>query len=625
VCGIAGLYLTDREAAVDSRLLKRMSERLTHRGPDDEGFVVEHHVGLAVRRLRIIDLVTGDQPIANEDRTVWIVFNGEVYNYRELRAALEARGHVFRTRGDTEPVVHAYEEWGERCVEQLRGMFAFAIWDARRDRLFLARDRLGIKPLYYWFDGRQLVFGSELKALLEVPEVPREIDPEALDDYLTFEYVGGGRTIRKGVRKLLPGHTLVCEGGAVRTRRYWDLDGAVDQGRTEDEHARAVAETLAESVRGHLLSDVPVGALLSGGIDSSAVVALMSRHAEGRVKSFSLGFRESSYDELPHARRVAERFGTDHVEDVVAPDAVGLATRLVQHLDEPFADVSIFPTYLVSKLARERVTVALSGDGGDELFAGYDWYLADRGWRLYGGLPRVVRAAIERGVRATVRPTAAKRGAANVVRRFLDGGAYPEGLEHARWLAFLTARERQALYTDGFRAALGAYDPLQQVVEQLERAPYRDRLARQLYVDLKTYLPDDILVKVDRMSMAVSLEARPPLLDHVFVERVAAIPSRLKLRGVTRKHIFKKAMAPILPAGVLARRKEGFSIPMKAWLRRELRPLMADVLSPAAVKRAGYFQWPYVERLMTEHVAGRENHAHRLWGLMVFHLWSAAT
>lgn len=621
MCGIAGIYFLDRETPVDSRVLKRMCESLVHRGPDDEGIYTDQHVGLGVRRLRIIDLESGHQPISNEDRSVWIVFNGEIYNYPDLRGALEAKGHRFATRSDTETVVHAYEEWGEGCVDHLRGMFGFALWDAPHERLLVARDRIGIKPLYYYFDGRQLVFASELKALLEVPDVPRLLDAEALDDYLTFEYIGGEKTIFRGIRKLLPGHLLVCERGRLRIRQYWDLPGEVEEGRDEDHYCREITETLSESVRIHLLSDVPLGVLLSGGIDSSSVVGFMSRHSTGGVKSFSLGFRDRSYDELPHARLVARHFGTDHHEEIVEPDAVQLATRLIQHLDEPFADVSIFPTYLVSRLARQKVTVALAGDGGDELFAGYDWYLADRGWRLYRRLPRPIRAGLERGVRG-VRPTAQKRGWANVSRRFVEGTAFPEGLEHARWLAFLSQQEKQALYADGFRDALGGYDPFRQVVAQFERAPFRDRLGRQLYVDLKTYLADDILVKVDRMSMANSLEARVPLLDHVVVERVAQIPSRLKLRGLTRKYIFKRAMAPLLPAEVLTRKKEGFSIPMKTWLRGELRPLMEELLSESELKRDGYFHWPYVNRLMTEHASGRENHSHRLWALMVFQLWA---
>lgn len=620
MCGIAGLVYLDRDNPVDSRLVKRMCERLVHRGPDDEGLWVDHHVGLGMRRLSIIDLATGQQPMTNEDRSVWLVFNGQIYNYPELRAELLGRGHRFATRSDTETIVHAYEEWGEDCVTHLRGMFAFALWDGPRERLLLARDRLGIKPLYYAADGRQLCFASELKALLEVPEVPRQLDPEALDDYLTFEYVGGAKTIFTGIRKLPPGHVLVLEGGRVRIRQYWDVPGAVEEGRDEGWYCRSIQETLAEAVRIHLLSEVPLGALLSGGIDSSAVVGLMRR--VGPVKSFSLGFRDRSYDELPYARLVARHFGTEHREEYVEPDAVGLASRLIQHLDEPFADVSIFPTYLVSRLARTEVTVALSGDGGDELFAGYDSYLADRGARLYGRLPGALRAGLERGIRPALRPSARKRGWRNVARRFLDGTRFPEELQHARWLAYLSRREKGELYADGLRDALGPYDPFQQLLDHFERAPFRDRLARQQYVDLKTYLPDDILVKVDRMSMANSLEARPPLLDHVFVERVAAIPSRWKLRGLTRKYIFKRAMAPLLPHDVLRKRKEGFSIPMKTWLRTELRPLMLDVLSEAEIRRQGYFHWPYVARLIDEHLAGRENHSHRLWALMVFHLWA---
>jgi asparagine synthase (glutamine-hydrolysing) len=620
MCGIAGVVFHDRARAVDPGELKRMCDAIVHRGPDDEGFFLDGHVGLGVRRLSIIDLVTGHQPIGSEDGRVWVVFNGEIYNYRELRRELEARGHTFRTGSDTEVIVHAYEEDGEDCVKRFNGMFAFALWDRRDRRLIIARDRLGVKPLYYFLDDHRLVFGSELKAILEHRDVPRSIDREALDGFLTFEYVPAPLSIFEGIRKLPPGHLLCLEGGKAAVRRYWDLRFAPARGG-ERELGPALYDLLKDAVRLRLVSDVPLGAFLSGGIDSSTIVCMMSELMDRPVKTFSIGFDDPSYDELGYARMVAARFHTDHQELVIRPNVADLVQGLVRHLDEPLADVSVFPTYLVSELARRDVTVVLSGDGGDELFAGYDWYVADKLARYYARLPARLRTAVIPALVGRLSPGAQKKGPVNMLKRFVEGAALPERLEHFRWSMFLTETEKRALYGEDLRRALGDVDGGARVACALGFAAEADPLWRQQVADIKTYLADDILVKVDRMSMAHSLEARTPFLDYRVVEFAAALPSALRLRGFTTKYLLRRAMAAKLPRAVLTRGKQGFSIPMKNWLRHELRPLMEDVLSPARLRDAGLFDPAYVETLKAQHLAGVANHAHRLWSLMIFEIW----
>lgn len=623
MCGIAGVVCRDANEPIESSRIESMVERLHHRGPDDTGFVTLPGVALGLKRLSIIDVAGGRQPIPNEDGRLTSVGNGEIFNFRELRAELEAKGHRFRTGSDMEVVVHGYEEWGDAVVERLSGQFAFALWDGPRRRLLAARDRAGEKPLYYFEGDSDVVFASEIKALLAKTPVPRKLDLSGLDDFLTYEFIMAPRTIFQGVKKLPPAHAMSVEDGRVRTWPYWHAPREVETGRSEDEWAAELRETLARAVTSQMMADVPLGAFLSGGIDSSSVVALMSEASRLPVLTFSIAFREGSYDESSYAREIARRFGTRHREETIDPDVVELFDRLVVHLDEPFADTSLFPTYLVSEVAARDVKVVLSGDGGDELFAGYDWYVADRMARSLSRFPGAWALETLHGVSEWFPPSAKKKGFVNKVKRFLEGATAPAELEHHRWLWHLPAEAKAELYSDSLREALLSHDPAGPVRASLGE-PRDDLLNRQLYADFKLFLADDILVKVDRMSMAASLEARAPFLDKDVIELAFRMPGAIKLKGSSRKHVLKRAMADVLPASVLDRRKEGFSIPMKSWLRKELRPLMEALLSEERIRERGLFRWQAVKRRMDEHVAGSHNHAHQLFPLMVFERWAQA-
>ncbi len=620
MCGICGITFHDHQRPVSERLLQRMCDAITHRGPDDEGIFAQQNFGIGMRRLSIIDLSTGHQPISNEDGSVWIVFNGEIYNHLELRAELEKKGHQFRTRTDTETIVHAYEEYGEDCPAKLNGMFGFAILDLRNRSIFLARDRLGIKPLYYYHDAQRFVFASELKSILQDDEVPREVNIAALDAFMTFEYVPAPLSILQGISKLLPGHSLTLKDGKIALREYWDVKFD-EKERSEEALCEELRALFRDAVKIRLMSDVPLGAFLSGGIDSSAIVAMMSAEMNRQVKTFSIGFKESSYNESSFARIVSKHFNTEHHEFTIEPNALELTEKLVAHLDEPFGDFSIFPTYLVSKMAREHVTVALSGDGGDELFAGYDTYIANRLGNSYGKVPRALRNGLISPLVEHLPPTEKKKGLFNRIKRFDEGMRLPADLQHTRWMIFLQAAEKSKFYSERVRSALNGVDSYRHVRGYFDRAGTSDELNRQLYVDIKSYMVDDILVKVDRMSMAASLEARVPFLDHRFVEFSATIPSNLKLKGKTTKYLLKKAMADLLPPEILGRGKEGFSIPIKNWLKTDLKPLMMDVLSQEKISNEGFFNPVHVEKLKNEHLQNKENHSHRLWAMMVFGIW----
>jgi asparagine synthase (glutamine-hydrolysing) len=620
MCGIYGVVSRIPNKGVDRSALRRMGQVLRHRGPDDEGCHVDGQVGLGVRRLSVIDLATGHQPVTNEDETMWLVCNGEIYNYQELRDTLEKQGHIFVSESDTEVIIHAFEEYGDRCVEHLNGMFVFAVWDAPRRRLTIARDRLGIKPLYYWLNGHQIVFGSELKAVIAHPDVPRRIDFIALDQFLTLEYIPAPRTIFRGIYKLPPGHRLIFEEAGLTVERYWDVHLREIPG---DEAARAemLIDLIRDAVRLRLASDVPLGALLSGGIDSSTVVAFMSEVSSTPVRTFSIGFDDQTYDELPYARTVAAHFCTDHCEEVLQPAIAPLAERLVGHLDEPFGDFSVFPTYLVSRLAGESVKVVLSGDGGDEVFGGYETYVAQYVDRYYRWLPAPLRQRALPALLDWVPPQSAKRGLINKAKRFVDGGALPASLQHTRWMMFMSDDDKTQLYRPDLQANLNGYTGASLLESYFQEATDLDPLAQQQYVDIKTYLVDDILTKVDRMSMAASIEARVPLLDHRIVEFALSLPPQSKLRYGRTKVILRRAMHGRLPEEVLNRPKQGFSIPLKHWLRGSLRPLMTDLLSTDCVRRRGYFEPQTVNGWVSEHLQRRANHSHRLWALMIFELW----
>ncbi len=610
MCGIVGVFGTDPAGLVNQQALERMNDSLVHRGPDGSGCYAEGALGIAMRRLSIIDLKTGDQPIANEDRSVWVVFNGEIYNYRELTAELLTKGHRFSTASDTEVLVHLYEEYGERCVDRLRGMFAFAIWDRERRTLFLTRDRLGIKPLYYAETPRGVVFASELKAVAQHPWVSRRVSQRALVAYLRWGYVPEPLSIFEGVRKLPPGHTLaVRHGWAATPRRYWDSADGFRSGTPparEEEAAEALRAYLEGAVRSHLVSDVPVGAFLSGGVDSTAVVAVMAREAGVPIRTFSVGFQEAGYNELPYARRVAEWFGTEHYELLVEPADLGVLEDVLSALDEPFADASAIPTYLVSKLARQHVKVVLSGDGGDELFAGYDRYLVDHRRRYLGLLGDL---GLGRGLRSL--SAALPEGAPG--KNYLYNLSLPRMERYLDAISLFPARAIPDLLDPP--AAADTESPLDAAVAAGNGL---DPLSRLQDLDLRTYLPGDILTKVDRMSMANSLEARVPLLDHPLVEFSCSLPPRLRLRSGETKHLLKRVLRGHVPSEVLTRPKHGFGVPLEVWFTERLPGFFQDQLGDGS-RLAGVGVRPAsVRRLMEAFSRGRrQDHCQRLWALVV--------
>ncbi len=595
---------------------------MVHRGPDDEGTVQLDGVTLGMRRLSIIDLEGGHQPIRNEDSSVWVVQNGEIYNHLELRALLLAAGHTFHTQSDTEVLVHGYEEWGEDLVGRLNGMFAFALVDRARGALFLARDRMGIKPLHYAIDGRRLVFASELKALLSDPSLRKGIDPVALDEYLAYEFVPSPRSIVLGVSKLQPGHALTwsIKGGSPRLRRYWAPELNVDGGsrnRSLDQECDELRAVLRESVRKELISDVPLGVFLSGGIDSSAVTAMMTGLG-GSVKSFSVGFAERSFDEAPYAREVARHLGTEHHELTLEPDMLlGLIPRLPTLLDEPLGDASIIPTYLLSAFTRRHVKVALGGDGGDELFAGYPTLQAHRLAGYYMRAPRLLREGL---VEPVVRRLPVSRDNLSFdfrAKRFVGGARYPVAERHQRWMGSFGPEERAALLSGDVREQLSRHAADSAVGE----APLLDPLNHVLMMDMRMYLENDILVKLDRSSMMASLEGRVPLLNNDLVAYATQLPLNMKLRGLRSKFLFKRALRGILPDRILDRPKKGFGIPVAHWFRGPLKEQMLSVLSPERIAREGFFDPAAVGRLIEEHLDGRRDNRKQLWTLFAFELW----
>ena len=617
ICGVVSFYPT---TAVEEEVVRRMNQTLYHRGPDDEGYYQDAQASLAMRRLSIIDLHTGKQPISNEVGTIWTVYNGEIYNFRQVRSQLEELGHTFRTQTDTEIIVHAYEEFGDACVTQFNGMFAIALWDSYQKKLLLARDRLGIKPLYYYEGHDKLVFGSELKSLLAHPNVPRNIDLTALDLFLTLEYIPAPRTIFQDIYKLMPGHTLNLERGKVSVSQYWEVPYNplhIDNGQCA-EHLETL---IKDAVKIRLMSDVPLGAFLSGGIDSSTIVGYMSQLMAEPVQTFSIGFEDDTYNELSFANAVAKHFQTNHHYEVLKPDIAVLAEQLVRHHDEPFADTSIIPTYLVSKLAGKEVKVVLSGDGGDELFAGYDTYLAQRLDRYYGLLSGSLRRDFFPAFAKLLPPQPEKKGMINKIKRMIEGGALDPSLQHTRWMTFLTPSDRMALYQPDLYDSVGNQVSSFIFSNYFKKASRFDSLAQQQFVDIKTYLTDDILTKVDRMSMALSIEARVPLLDYRIVEFALNLPPHLKLNGSRTKVILRNAVKGLLPDIILNKPKQGFSIPMKQWLRDSLKELMLDLLSKESVQRRGYFNPAVVSKWVEEHLRESANHSHRLWALMVLEMW----
>ncbi len=618
MCGISGIFEFDRSRTIPVEMVHRMNESIRHRGPDDEGIYVERGIGLGHRRLSIIDVAGGHQPISNEDGTIWVLLNGEIYNYPSLSEDLQSRGHKFRTRSDTEAIVHLYEEYGDDCFMRLRGMFAIAIWDGRRNRLLLARDRVGKKPLYYYADNEKAIFGSELKAIVAAGQASLQMDSQAVSDYFSFGYIPAPKTIYRGIRKVLPAHYLVVSEKGIVETPYWQLSFSKVEDRPEQEWGAMLRDKLCEATRIRLMSEVPLGAFLSGGVDSSTVVALMSKVMDRPVTTCSIGFAEEAYNEAPYARQVADQFHTEHHEHMVMPDALAVVDKLAWHYDEPFADSSAIPTYYVSQIARQHVTVALGGDGGDENFAGYRRYLFDhRENQLRKMLPAGIRGAMFEplgryypGLAWAPRMFRAKATFQSLSRSPLEG--------YFNSVSVFRPDEKAALFTDDFRHQLGSYDSMDVCRKYYDEADTTDLLSRIQYLDIKTYLPDDILTKVDRASMAVSLELRAPLLDHEFMEMVAAIPSRLKLHGSTGKYIFKKSFESMLPNNILYRPKQGFAIPLAQWLRRELK----EVAHKAIIQdEDGILDRSYLQKLWKQHQAGTFDRSAYLWSVMMFRKW----
>jgi asparagine synthase (glutamine-hydrolysing) len=625
MCGITGWANLDaRTPPPDGAeyLLRSMCERLTHRGPDSEGMLVSTGVGLGMRRLAIIDLVTGEQPVFNEDRSVAVILNGEIYNYRELRASLEKQGHIFRSASDTEVLPHLYEEYGAEMVQHLNGMFALALWDSSRRRLFIARDRFGEKPLYWGVFDHTLLFASEPKALLAHPAVRPSLNLQALRQYLSFDYVPAPLSIYEGINKLPAAHTLILEDGKIETDVYWCLSyQAKGPIPSEADASERVRELLADSVRMRLVSDVPLGVLLSGGVDSSSVAALAVRASSEAVKTFSISFSEASFDESSYARRVAKFLGTDHHEERLSANlAANLVGEIGAWMDEPLSDPSLVPTYLLSRFTRKHVTVAVGGDGGDELFAGYEMYWGHHVAEIYARVPGPLkRMVIEPLVRML--PVKTKNLSFDYkALRFIIGAKYDPVARHHVWFGSFTPEEQQMLLTpDLLQQSNGdVYATARQMVTECDA---EDIVERMQNLDTRLYLAEDILTKVDRASMAVSLEVRAPFLDHRVAEYAAALPANYKLRGRRSKYVLKRAVEDLLPPFVTRRGKKGFGVPVAEWLKVKLRPLVRDLLSPARVKRAGFFNAEYIMQLQDEHERGIANHRKTLWTLLMFELW----
>ncbi|MDW7772680.1 MAG: asparagine synthase (glutamine-hydrolyzing) [Desulfobulbaceae bacterium] len=616
MCGICGFNWNDQA------LVSAMNRSLAHRGPDQEGTYCAGEMSLGHRRLSIIDLSEqGRQPIFNEDRTVCLVFNGEIYNFRELRSDLVARGHRFQGRSDSEVIVHAYEEYGEDCLARLRGMFAFAVYDIPAGRLFIARDRIGIKPLYYYWKDGKFIFASEIKAILEDRSIERQVNPQALYDYLGFEFVPAPETMFKNISKLPAGHYLRLEKGKLVVRQYWDLKmgAGTARGFSYEEAVEKQKQLLDEAVRSHLVSDVPLGVFLSGGLDSSAIVALMRRHISGPIRTFTIGYADKTFSELDYAEQVARHCGTEHqvlMLDDIRPQYVETA---LYHLDEPMTDLSTVPLYLLSKQVREYVTVCLSGEGADESYAGYDRFKAARMARWYNFLPGPVKKQVIGKLAGLLPDQPQKKGAVNMLKRFIEGANLPVEGDHLRWQYFLNDNLTDNLFTREFLGSIAA-DPFRLVREYAEKCGTTDEVNRQIYLDMRYMMTESVLMKVDKMSMASSLEVRVPLLDHVLVEYLASLPGDWKLKGMTTKYIFRSALEELLPRNIVHRGKQGYSLPVKHLLRGELKPYMVTLLNESPLIRQ-VMDIRYVNRLIDEHSAMKHNHNHTLWALMNLSIW----
>ena len=642
MCGICGEISFDGGTELEK--VHKMCNALVHRGPDDEGMVffgngkpiemkpmsrpfgeeTRFEVGLGHRRLSIIDLSdAAHQPMCNEDRTIWIVYNGEIYNFQEIRKELETKGHIFESRSDTEVILHAYEEWGVDCLNKFRGMFAFGLWDNKLKRLFLARDRLGKKPLVYVYRKDRFAFASEIKALLQIPWVERKINPLAIHNYLTYQYVPSPDTIFQEIHKLPPAHYLLYDSnGDLKIKRYWRLNYNAQERRKADVETlcKIIRERLEESVRYRLISDVPLGAFLSGGIDSSLVVGLMAKNGGAPVKTFSIGFEEQEFNELDYARIISNHFGTDHHEFVVKPNAIEILPKLVWHYNEPFGDPSAIPTYYVAKMTRDYVKVVLTGDAGDENFAGYRRYLRSKYVLWFTRLPELLRRDLLSKILKGLSHSPWRRKTFNRLGDFVEFLSSHQGRNYFEQIRIFSEKEKGGIYSEEFLQSAKT-DPLDYLVAKYEESDTEDPLEKLLYLDMMTYLPEDLLVKTDIATMAHSLEARVPFLDHPFIEEIARIPSGLKLRGLTTKYILKKTFADFLPDTVLKRRKMGFGVPLSRWFRKELKDYAYDILlSDRAISR-GYFKREGVEQLLNDHISLHYDNSAKIWALLFLEVW----
>lgn len=621
MCGICGIAGELNNKKFYENTMPKMLESLYHRGPDDEGVFKDKDIIFGARRLSIIDLVNGHQPMSNEDQTLWIVFNGEIYNFLELRELLQKKGHIFKSRTDTEVILHLYEEEGPDCVRRLNGMFAFSIWDKKNTRVILARDRFGIKPLYYTFINNILVFASELKAILTFPEIRKEIDPAALDSYLSLEYVPSPKSILKNIYKLLPAHILIYKNGDMDIKRYWSLESKDHTGpRDESDVKQALFSLLKKSVKGCSISDVPIGVYLSGGIDSSSIIAISREVFAQTLKTFSIGFEEDSFDESRYSKQVSSLFNTEHKHRVFdSDDAISILPEISRMLDEPLADGSIFPTYILSRFSRQDITVALSGDGGDEVFAGYPTYQAHAFIKYYRRLPLFIRKKIiERLINKM--PVDYRNFSLDfVAKRFISGADIDEPLpRHMIWMSAFTEADKSCLYNGWLKGQLE--DKLNFLTFfGLNRETDDITLFQKL--DMESYLKDDLLVKIDRSSMMNSQEVRVPYLDHELVEFVFNLPSHLRLNRFRTKYLLKETMKDYLPKGIIKRRKKGFGMPIAFWIKNQLKEYILDMLNEDRVKREGLFDYKYIKKILNEHLENKVDNRKKIWALFMFELW----
>ncbi|MEJ7623623.1 MAG: asparagine synthase (glutamine-hydrolyzing) [Pyrinomonadaceae bacterium] len=621
MCGITG-FINAGGGRVDRTLLGRMNDAIAHRGPDDDGFYVNENAALAMRRLSIIDVAGGKQPIHNSDKSKWLVFNGEIYNYQELRADLERLGRTLYTKSDTEAVIQLYDVYGADCLQHLRGMFAFAIWDERDKSLFLARDRVGKKPLLYSHQPNgDLIFGSEFQALLKHPSISREVDRDAIDSYMSFLCVPAPLTAFKQIRKLEPGHWLRWKAGEIETRRYWVPDFSKKIKITEEEAIVETTRILRESTRLRMISEVPLGAFLSGGVDSSTVVALMAQESDKPVKTFSIGFEEEDFSELKYAKRVAEHVGAEYHEFIVRPNALDVLPTLVEHYGEPYADSSAIPTYYVAKETRKHVTVALNGDGGDESFAGYERYTAMRIAEAYRRVPAALRKVFVEAPVGLLPSDELRRSRIRDAKRFLQAAKLPRTERYLRWMSTFNRDAKRDLYTDEFTASLNGHDAGDVLEKWFAEANGSGTLDATLLTDQMTYLPNDLLVKVDIATMANSLEARSPFLDHKLIEFAASLPEGMKMRSFETKSLLKKVAARLVPKDVVYRRKMGFGVPVGRWFRGEMKDFVSGVLLSEKSLRRGIVKPEIVERYVAEHIAGTRDHSFQLWTLLMLEMW----